>query len=497
MTGIYRIYRTCLLLAPFVFLAAMLAETANPTDAIVSALSNHEFEKALALLRPALQASPQDGRLWSMQATAYVGQGDKRQALASFRHALLISPDYPPALQGAAQIEYEAGSSAAVPFLQRLLRLRPDDQVSHGMLAVLEYQQGNCKLAIPHFEKAGALFDSRADGLHAYATCLMRLRRFNQAATILERAVALNPNDRRERQVLASIQLMAHQPQAAITTLESVLQSNPDAGTLELAATAHEDLQETPQAVGMLRQGILLDPKNVNLYVDFALISAAHQSAGVGINVVSDGITQQPNAAPLYVARGVLYAQLDQYDKAEADFEKAYDLDPNQSLSTAAQGLAAMQKNDLDSALTSVQERLVRKPNDPSLLYLQGDILAQKGAAPGSPEFETAMRSARKAVSLQPTLAPAHGVLAKLYLRAGQYRAAAGECREALKIDPKDQTALYRLIQALRKTRDNSEMPALLKRLAALRAQTTKEERERNRYRLADDDTPAAPPSHP
>ena len=59
-----------------------------------------------------------------------------------------------------------------------------------------------------------------------------------------------------------------------------------------------------------LRQAILLDPQNVNLYVDFANLSSAHDSFQVGIDVVSDGIAQLPKAAPLYLARGVLYVQL-------------------------------------------------------------------------------------------------------------------------------------------------------------------------------------------
>ena len=174
------------------------------------------------------------------------------------------------------------------------------------------------------------------------------------------------------------------------------------------------------------------------------------------------------------MARGVLYVQLALYDQAEADFEKAHELDPRQSLSSAAQGMAAVQANDLDRALSTVQAKLARKPNDALLLYLQADILAQKGAEPGTPEFQTAMRSAKKAVSLQPTLAGARGVLAKLYMQAAQYPEAVEQCRKALEIDPKDQTAVYRLIQALRKTGDKSEIPELLKRLAQLREQASK-----------------------
>jgi tetratricopeptide (TPR) repeat protein len=210
----------------------------------------------------------------------------------------------------------------------------------------------------------------------------------------------------------------------------------------------------------------------------------------VGINVVNDGISLQPEAAPLYFARGVLYVQLAEYDKAQADFDKAYDLDPTQSLSVAAQGLAAVQQNDLSHALADVQEKLARRPGDPILLYLQADVLAQQGASPGSPEFQTAMRSAKEAVALRPTLSPARSVLAKLYLQAGQYSEAAVQCRKALEIDPKDQTALYHLIQALRKTDKKGDIPELLKRLAQLRQEATKDEREQYRFKLVEGDAP-------
>ena len=160
---------------------------------------------------------------------------------------------------------------------------------------------------------------------------------------------------------------------------------------------------------------------NVHLYLDFAAVSAAHQSFQVGINVVNDGIGLQPKSAQLYFARGVLHIQLGKYEDAQADFEKAYELDPSQSLSVAAQGLAAADANDLDRALTTVQTKLEKKPNDPILLYLEADVLAQKGSEPGSPDFQRAMRSAKKAVALRPGLGPAHAVLAKLYLQGGQY----------------------------------------------------------------------------
>ena len=467
------------------------AQTApSARDRVASALQNNDYEAALELLRPALEQSPRDPQLWTMQGVAYLGERHPEKALASFRKALSVSPDYLPALHQEAQLEYEEGSMAAVPLLEHILRLQPGDPTSHAMIAVVEYKNGHCAAAIPHFAKSEALMDSQLDGLHAYAACLVREKQFDKAATVFERALSLR-DDPEERRVLASAQLMAHNPDSAVTTLKPLLASgSPDAPTLALAASAYEDAHDTDRAVGALRQAILVAPKDVSLYLEFAQISLQHSSYQVGVDVLNDGITEQPDALELYFARGVLYVNLAQFEQAEADFQKAYALDPNQSLTAAAQGLLAVEQNDLDRALAETRAKLAAKPNDPVLLYLEADILAQKGVEPGHADFDAALHSAQRAVALRPNLGPAHAVLAKLYLDAGKSDEAAQECRKALVIDPKDQTSLYRLIQALRKTGDTKPLPELLKRLADLRKQATQEERQRNRYKLVEGEGP-------
>jgi tetratricopeptide (TPR) repeat protein len=493
-------FRKCILpFALFICHSLALSQApANPTEPISAALRARDFDKAVELSRTALQQAPNNAQLWTLQGIAFASKGDSKQALSAFQQALKIAPNNIAALAGAAQLEYQAGNSGAVPLLNRMLQLRPADPTAHAMLAVLDYRQGNCADAVPHFEKAGELLDSQIDALHAYATCLVRLKRLGDAVATFQRAVALRPDDPKERHLLASIQLMDHKPQDALATLNPLLDvQDVSASTLQLASRAYEEAGDTPRSVEALRKALMLDPRNTSLYLDFANICFAHESFQVGINVLTEGLSLQPNADELYVARGVLYVQLAQYDKSEADFEKAYELNPNQSLSTAAQGLAAVQANDLDHALTSIKAKLMRKPNDPLLLYLQADVLSQKGADPGTPEFQLAMRSAKRAVALQPTLAAARAVLAKLYMQTGQYQEAIEQCRKALEIDPKDQTAVYRLIQALRKTGQKKEIPELLTRLAQLREQATTDERERFRYKLLEENAPAAQTAQP
>jgi len=194
----------------------LLAHPQDAIDAITAALKAKQYQEALTLTHRAIEQSPSDPQLWTLQGIAYAAQGKKQQALASYRNALKLAPDYLPALQQEAQLHYEASSMEAIPFLQHILRLRPGDPMSHAMIAVLEYKHGNCKTAVVHFERSGNLLDSQLDALHAYATCMVRLKQLDGAEKVFERAVALRVENPHERNVLASIQLMNHRPEAAL-----------------------------------------------------------------------------------------------------------------------------------------------------------------------------------------------------------------------------------------------------------------------------------------
>src|SRR3954447_14939258 len=242
----------------------------NATDqleAIRAALRARDFEQAVERSRSALRQAPNDPQLWTLQAMALASMGKPAEALQSFQHALKIDPNDMAALEGAAQLHYEAGSRRAVPLLTRILQRRPGEPTAHAMLAVLEYREGNCKAAVAHFEKAGALIDSQVDALHAQATCLVRLQQPDAAIGVIQRSVALQPEDLRERRLLAAVQLMAEKPQDAVATLSPLVQgSQADGETLGLASAAYEKSGDTPRAVATLRQAILLDPRNIDLY---------------------------------------------------------------------------------------------------------------------------------------------------------------------------------------------------------------------------------------
>jgi tetratricopeptide (TPR) repeat protein len=479
---------------PFTVVALRGQSSRDQVNAVTAALRSGKFADALHLLQPLIRQFPANSQLLTLQGLAYSGDGHKQEALTSFQNALKSSPDYLPALEGAAQIEYEKNGPEAAALLRHVLKIAPDDPTANAMLASLAYKKHDCAEAVSHFEKSGPALQSEPAALRQYGTCLARMKRYDPATGVFRKLIEMQGEDREDRVRLASLQMSNGKPGDAIDTLQPTLQDHPDAAVLSLAAEAYEEQKDTPQAVKLLHQALVENPKDTDLYLQFADLSFVHQSFQVGVDMMSAGLKLQPNAAPLYLARGVLYVQLADYDHAEADLEKAGELDPQLSVSDAARGMIAQQKDDLDKALAVVRARLSKKPDDPLLLYVQADILVQKNPDVGSPEFNQAIAAAQRAVKLQPGLVAARDTLAKLYLQAEKNQLAVDQSRESLRYDPNDQVGLYHLIVGLRKTGQKEELPTLLKRLAELRQKATREEGEHNRYKLIEQ-TDASVPS--
>ncbi len=209
--------------------------------------------------------------------------------------------------------------------------------------------------------------------------------------------------------------------------------------------------------------------------------------------MINAGLTQAPDSGALYLARGVLFVQLGEYAKADADFDKAEQLDPNRALGSAARGLSQIQQNNLDQALLTVRSQLKIKPKDEYLHYVLAELLTRQGAQTGSPEFQQALDAAVEAVRLKPDFVLARDVLSRLYLQAGEVEKATEQCRLALRDDPSDEMALYRLIRALQSSgRPDAadEVPTLLKRFTALREEVRQRQALESKYRLVEG-TPA------
>ena len=483
-----------LILACFYFLVAIPvcpqnAPSATP-QSIVRALQSHENALALQLAQEFAQSKPNDPRAWTLQGIALQGLGRAEESLQAFEHALQIDPNNIAALKAAAQFEFQANSSKAIPFLEQLIRLNPSDQVTHAMLGALAFQRKDCATVVEQYQASPGVVGDNVPALSQLGACLVQLNRSDEALLAFQRITQLKPQDPDALYYLGLAQYGAHHYKDAIRTLGplvDVASEKQKVAALNLIAAVYEENQQTPQAVAALQKAIALTPTNIDNYLDLATLSLNHGAFKLGVEVLNAGLRTVPDSVALYLERGVIEVQMGQYDEANADFRKVAALNPLENYSSVALGISLLQENKFDESLTVVKQRLEKAPDDATLNYLYAELLIRKGVQPGTAEFQSAKIAAERAVRTKPDFVPAVDVLTELYLRSGESTLAEETARKALKSDPDDQSALYNLIACVRQKGDRAELTQLVQKLAEVTAGLREQEKARNRYKLVEE----------
>ena len=476
-----------ILLFVLVVVNGALAQDKDLAAEIVTALRQGHAAEAEDLCDVALSRSPTNPRLWTLKGIGFDSLGQYNDALKAYYRALAIAPDYLSALEGAAQDEFRQGSQKAVPLLEHAEKLRPEDSKISLMLGTLAFLRGDCQKAVAYFERDMSLTQSKSQAMEQYGSCLVQINQAKRAVPIFEGLFNQQPQNEAARYNFAFVQLQTGQYSDVLKTLAPLTDRDPpDSDSLSLLVQAYESMLDTPHAVETLQRAMAAYPLNPEFYVSFATISLAHRSFQVGVDVLNVGIARLPAEASLYFARGVLYLELDQYQKSEEDFDRAEVLNPQLPFGSAALGLSKLQLRQPAEAEKIARLDLAKNPDDPYLNYVLAESIRQQGFPPGTPEFKLALSAAEKSVRLQPDYSRARQLLSRLYLANGKYELAIEQGREAVKRAPEDQEVLYQLILAMKRAGKTAEIPGLLKQFQDLRQASFRKQDQLRKYTLVE-----------
>ncbi len=460
----------CLLPAGMCVAVAAQGPVDEQVAQVSAALRAGDAASAAQLAAHALQQSPQDMRLFTLEGIAEAQMHQQAAALEAFRSALRISPNYLPALEAAAQMTYKQDAVTAKPYLESILRLQPEDATAHAMLGVADYRARDCDGAVTNFHDAQALLASQPQALFEYGTCLGVTGHYSEAIPVLDQARQLDPSNPLITYNLALDQWRSGSAAEALATITPLTtQADPATDALTLAAEIHEAQGATQPAIDLLRRAIQLHPDEELPYLTFADLSLNHASFQVGVDMLNLGLARRPGDAAFYLYRGVLLCRLGQTAKGIADFTTANRLDPRLSFTGVAEGVAESQAHDLPQAIATFRAQAAAHPGDALTQYLLAEALSEQGAPAGSAEATEELHAAERAVALDPASAQAHDLLATIYLEDNKPSQATAQCNAALKVNPDDQAALYHLILADRRTQNAAEIPGLVKRLMQAR----------------------------
>ena len=142
-----------------------------------------------------------------------------------------------------------------------------------------------------------------------------------------------------------------------------------------MASVAYETMGDRPNAVAALRRAIVLWPRTIRYYIDFANLSFARKSYEAGIQVLNVGLALTPGASQLRLARASSTCRRDGCSRRRQIVRG-----PNVSIRHSPERLTPRcwrdsTSNDLHGAARLVREQIKARPKDAFLHYLLAEVL--------------------------------------------------------------------------------------------------------------------------
>ena len=376
--------------------------------------SGGDLPGALALLERGLQDSPLLYDAWQLKGDLLAAQGDAAGAMAAYRKAVEIKPDFLSAHAAIIRLLLaenkldEAGTQLAA-----MKQIAANHPQTHYLTAMLAYQKKDYVAARDAILLMLRAVPENPLGLQLAGLIEYEAQAYAQAETYLLKALPRTPELGIARRVLIASYLRNAQPGKALGVLEPVLDKiDKDSNMLALAGQVFLQNGQVDKAGTYFAQAAALDPKNAGKRTSLAMVNLAKgdtEGAFRDLEQVAAGDTGH-RADLALIAAHLQRREFDQALKSIAALEKKQ---PDNPLTHNLRGTALLGKRDVAGARKSFERAMaLNAAYFPAAANLANLDLAEKKPEEARKRFEAVL--AKDPKNVQALLA-----LAELRLKAG------------------------------------------------------------------------------
>ena len=268
------------------------------------------------------------------------------------------------------------------------------------------------------------------------AATLRQQNALDLAQVMLRLSLDMRPGFAPARLLLSDIQDAGKQPAAALDTLGGLPPTDALApvATLRRASLLDED-DQTDAAAAVLDGLAAQHPDRPEPLAQLGDILRRRSRFAEAVTAFDRAVARigTPSRAnwPLFYERGIALERSGQWARAEADFQFALELSPDQPGVLNYLGYAwADQGRHLDRARSMIERAVQQRPEEGSYIDSLGWVLLLQGDKQG------ALRQLERAVTLLPEDATVNGHLGDALDAVGRRREAAFQWRRALNLQP-------------------------------------------------------------
>ena len=305
--------------------------------------------------------------------------------------------------------------------------------------------------------------DGAAEILLDLATALNRGGGEPFVRLYLEYALALRPDSDAALVQLAAVAEQMRDSEKAIELYRRIPDASPlkEASDLQLGLNL-ADLDRKDEAISHLKALVEANPGDMRGYLALGGVYSSKEDFRSAADLYDKAveILKTPGAADwnVFYQRGIAYERLKEWPKAEPNFRKALELNPDQPQVMNYLGYSWVDQGmNLHEAMDMIKKAVDMRPSDGYIVDSLGWAYYKLG------QFEDSVREMERAVSLKPEDPVLNDHLGDAYWRVGRRREATFQWAHARDLDPEPE-----LLQSVRQK--------LLKGLPPLEGKATAQE---------------------
>ena len=252
----------------------------------------------------------------------------------------------------------------------------------------------------------------------------------------LQLALHLRPDFPIARILLGELFESRGQFERALSAYQSVASATPAGWVARVrSAGVLDQLEREPEAAQLLNAMAEERPERTDVLVLLGDILRANERFAEAVEAYDRAFERFDNAKPsewtLFYSRGVALERAKEWERAEADFLSALELEPDQPYVLNYLGYSWVERGErLDEARSMIERAVELRPNDGFIVDSLGWVLYRAG------DFAGAVEHLERAVELQPNDPVINDHLGDAFWRVGRRDEAEFQWQRALTLEP-------------------------------------------------------------
>ena len=314
---------------------------------------------------------------------AFHQQGKLAEAEKLYKEALAYEPNYFEALHLLGVVALQTRRTEwGVELITKAIEINSTVASAHSNLATALSNLKRFDEALTRYDTAIALKPDYTDAHYNRGATLKELKRFDESVISYDKAIALKPNY---------------------------------AEAYNNRGNALKDLNRLEEALASYDKAIALKPDQADTHNNRGVALQGLKRFDEALISYDTAIMLKPDYAEAYYNRGVTLKELKRLDEAVTSYDKAIALKPDYAAAYKNRGNALKDLNRFDEALTSYGELIALKPDDAEAYNNRGVALES------CKRFDEAITSYDTAIALKPDYTEAYWNQGVCHLLMGRF----------------------------------------------------------------------------